>query len=148
VAKYYIDTEFNGFGGEIISFALVREDGAYLSLVFDCLKPVQWVRENVIPHLYAGPVSHTEKTIPVSSAGPLIATFLFGDSNPVVLADWPDDIRFFCELIMTGPGTMVGIKNLVFQMARGLDAYPTTLKGAVHHNAYWDAMALRELFVK
>ncbi len=29
-----------------------------------------------------------------------------------------------------------------FEMHR-VDAYPTMLPGAVQHNAYWDAMALR-----
>jgi hypothetical protein len=26
-----------------------------------------------------------------------------------------------------------------------VDAYPTTLDGAIQHNAWWDAMALRHL---
>jgi hypothetical protein len=42
------------------------------------------------------------------------------------------------------PGMMINIPRLSFEMFRE-DAYPTTLEGAVQHNAWWDAMALREL---
>jgi hypothetical protein len=139
---YFLDTEFNGFGGEIISFALVREDGEALSLVFGCDDPEDWVKEHVMPFLHSGKVSHPDPTIPRSDAGKMIAAFLKSDPDPVVVADWPDDIRYMCELVITGPGMMVGIKSLAFRMVR-VDSYPTTLKGAVQHNAYWDAMALR-----
>ncbi len=148
MASYFVDTEFNGFGGDIISFALVRDDGAYLSLVFGCEKPVAWVKEHVMPHLYAGKVSHESPTIAVADAPKMIGTFLFGDPDPIVYADWPDDIRYFCSLLMPRPGFMIGVKNLTFKMIR-CDAYPTTVEGAIQHNAYWDALALRDyLMVK
>jgi hypothetical protein len=98
----------------------------------------------VIPFLYAGKVSHASKTIRKSSAARMIANFIGLDLNPVIFADWPDDIRYFCELIITGPGTMVNISNLTFRVVR-CDAYPTDLNGAIQHNAYWDAMALRHV---
>jgi hypothetical protein len=38
---------------------------------------------------------------------------------------------------------MINVRpSIKFEMHR-VDAYPTTLPGAVQHNAYWDAMALR-----
>ena len=49
--RYFLDTEFNGFGGELISLALVPEHGhdeyyAVLPLP-DELHP--WVERNVVP---------------------------------------------------------------------------------------------------
>ena len=51
--RYFLDVEFNGFCGELISIALVPElDGAapfYEAL--DCAKPTPWVAEHVLPVL-------------------------------------------------------------------------------------------------
>ena len=68
-------------------------------------------------------------------------------SDLVIIADWPDDIRYFCQAIITAPGQMVNIPRLTFELAR-VDAYPSQLAGAVQHNALWDARALRALFIK
>ena len=42
---------------------------------------------------------------------------------------------------------MVNIPHLSFEVHR-VDAYPTALPGAVQHNAWWDAMALRHLLTQ
>lgn len=141
--RYYLDTEFNGFGGELISLGLVREDGAHFYCVFECHAPEPWVAENVIPILEPFPGGEQRwGTMERETAAHLIAEFLRDDGNPVIVTDWPDDIRYFCELVITGPGEMVNISHLKFEMHR-VDAYPTTLPGAIQHNALWDAMALR-----
>ena len=72
----------------------------------------------------------------------LVEEFLAGDEGPVIVVDWPDDIRYFCETIIVGPGKMIDIPGLTFEVFR-VDAYPTDLPGAVQHNALWDARALR-----
>ena len=145
--KFFIDAEFNDFGGELISFALVREDGDWLYLVFGCEAPSEWVAENVMPLLYKASTSHAAPTVSVSDAPRMIQQFLKDDPSPVVIADWPDDIRHMCDLLITGPGMMINIPTIVFQMIR-VNAYPTTVEGAIHHNAYWDAMALRQKFIE
>lgn len=137
--RYFLDTEFNEFGGDLISLALVREDGTSIYLVTDCPKPGPWVAVNVMPILDAG--GDPIKVAP-NEFGRRIAAFLHGDIDPVIVTDWPDDIRYFCQAIITGPGQMVSLGMLHFVMLR-VDAYPTTLPGAVQHNAWWDAMALR-----
>ena len=45
---------------------------------------------------------------------------------------------------MTVPGTMVRMPDLRFEF-RHVQAFPTSLHGAVQHNAWWDAMALRHI---
>lgn len=140
--RYFLDTEFNGMGGELISLALAREDdkvGFYLATRF-MSKPVPWVSDNVIPIvkcLGARPVMCSAEAF-----GTAIMSFLFNDHDPVIVADWPDDISYFCKALIVGPGKMVDIPSLKFEMIR-VDAYPTTLPGAVQHNALWDARALR-----
>jgi hypothetical protein len=144
--RYYLDTEFNEFGGELISLALVREDGKSIYLVYPDLEEYgPWVKENVVPILWSVPESSNAHYLTSHRHGAeLIQEFLSGDPQPFIITDWPDDIRYFCQAIITGPGMMINIPGVVFQMIR-VDAYPTTLVGAVQHNAYWDAMALREL---
>lgn len=146
--RYFLDTEFNGFGGELISLALVREDGDSLYLVYP--EPFDrydlWVQKNVMPILWSIPSplpGMAHKLNLRKDGGALIQEFLHNDPNPLIITDWPDDIKYFCQELITGPGTMINIPQLSFQMVR-VDAYPTTLEGAVQHNAWWDAMALRE----
>jgi hypothetical protein len=140
--KYFLDCEFNGYRGELISLALVGEDGREMYLVTHRLpEPMNpWVKENVIPILFAEGTSPTSWRTDLF--GPQIERFLLGDTYPVIVADWPDDIRYFCECLIVGPGEMVNIPRIRFDVER-VDAYPTDLRGAVQHNALWDARALR-----
>lgn len=141
--RYYLDTEFDGLGGRLISLALVREDGE--SFYYDARLSTfrdMWVCHNVVP-LIASVPDHVEiKTDEWTGVADLLEVFFSGDEDPVIVTDWPDDIRYFCEVAITGPGTMMNVPGLKFEMHR-VDAYPTTLPGAIQHNAWWDAMALR-----
>jgi hypothetical protein len=139
---YFLDTEFNEFGGDLISLALVSEDGEReLYLYTNCAAPGDWVRANVIPFIRV--VGAIPRIVGASDFGFEIAKFLADDPGmPQIVADWPDDIRYFCQTLITGPGEMVNIPALSFHLRR-VDAYPTTLEGAVQHNALWDARALR-----
>lgn len=139
--RYYLDTEFNDYRGELISLALVPEpDGiSELYVATACMEPAAWVAENVIPIIAAG---CEPKWILPHEFGQRVCDYLQGDDDPVIVADWPDDIRLLCDALITGPGQMVDVPGLRFEMIR-VDAYPTTLPGAVQHNALWDARALR-----
>jgi len=133
-------------GGQLISLALVPHDGGReLYLSTPCADAVPWVKENVLPIIRVTGAEPIE-VVP-DMIGDCIAGYLHRDINPTIIADWPDDISYFCEAIVTGPGKMVNIPRLVFELAR-VDAYPSRLAGAVQHNALWDARALRALFVK
>jgi hypothetical protein len=144
--NYYLDTEFNGFGGELISLALVRHDGESLYLVYPEPRNgyKSWVWENVVPILWSipSPLPGMAYKLENKQEGALrIAEFLKNDPDPMIITDWPDDIKYFCNAVITGPGTMANIPRFKFDMNR-VDAYPTTLPGAVQHNAWWDARAL------
>lgn len=142
--RYYLDTEFNGFGGELISLALVPDKGDAVYYVFtDFGLPEAWVSENVLPLIWNTPQPIPKRAWDKTAAAMDIAFYLRADSDPVIVSDWPADIRYLCELIEFPAGQMAPIARLKFELVR-VDAYPTTLTGAVQHNAWWDAMALRE----
>lgn len=138
---YYLDTEFDGFGGEILSLALVREDGEeFYWASYRAATPVNdpWVQENVIPiiDVEGARVTHT---------GPIARALQYAVGavdNVHVIADWPDDIAYFCQAMITEPGCRIDTPPLTFEILR-IDAYPTELEGAVQHNALWDARALK-----
>lgn len=143
--KYYLDTEFDGFAGRLLSLALVREDDNALYLIYSGAEISDpWVKENVAPILKAVP-NHVAAIECSHLGGALqIERFMRGDPNPVIITDWPDDVSYFCKAVITDPGEMVGLPRLAFEVHR-VDAYPTTLPGAIQHNAWWDAAALKHL---
>ncbi len=152
--RYYLDCEFNGLGGELISLALVAEDviGPDIYLANEKFKmpnPLMagigaidpWVAENIL-HL-VDDKTYAPLWCSLSHWPAHLETFLRKDRNVTIITDWPDDIKYFCELMITGPGTMIEVRpSIKFEMHR-VDAYPTTLPGAIQHCAIWDAYALR-----
>ena len=38
------------------------------------------------------------------------------DNEPLIVADWPEDIAQFCNLLVTGPGEMVDLRSLTFRL--------------------------------
>ncbi len=149
--NYYLDTEFDGPGGPLLSMGLVREDGVSLYATCRLRRPITdpWVRDNVVPIMYDIPhigidyklIDCTPQTLAVA-----LYDMLRMDSGLVnIITDWPIDIAYFCNAMIVGPGRMINIEQISFLMAR-VDAYPTDLVGAVQHNSYWDAMALRHHF--
>jgi hypothetical protein len=60
-----------------------------------------------------------------------------------IIADWPDDIRYFCESLITGPGTMIKTKKeLSFKIIR-IDSV-----SKLPHNALADAEGIKETYVR
>lgn len=152
--RYFFDTEFNGFGGSLLSCAMVRDetDAIYLVVPEEHIIALRrnnwmdpWVEANVIPHLFDVPAGIEPTIAPSKEWGPLLSDFLYrGDEVPQVFADWMSDIADLMNLFMTGPGEGVPMSHQTHMVClRHLDVYPTTLKGAVQHNAAWDAMALK-----
>jgi hypothetical protein len=138
--KLYLDTEFNAFGGKLISMALVPEGSMYPEFyceldMNDQLHP--WVRDNVVPHLIMVPCTHNEFQ-------QKLAVYLRTIGECTIIADWPDDIRYFCESLITGPGDMINLGyNLKFELN-----FDIKYTSEVPHNALWDARAIRDWCIK
>ncbi len=135
--RVYLDTEFNGFGGELISLALVPERENWPSFyavreVSGSINP--WVAEHVMPVLREVP-----RTPNVFTG--LVQDYMMRLPKTVeVIADWPEDISHLCAQLCAEAGQMLRV-------------FPTfclvdTWGGGggvskVPHNALEDARALR-----
>ena len=143
--RYFLDCEYDGFGGSLISLALVPEDGDeefYAVLAHE--RPLtEWVERNVAPFLNHVPEGLKGPPLEHEQAAILLAAWLTGLPEVEIIADWPDDIALFCRLITIGPGRMVPMPSLSFRLVT-LPGFSTAANSAVPHNALHDARALRD----
>jgi len=142
--RYYLDTEFDGHGGPLISMALVRGGADDSIMIVTGHWPLDpWVRGNVLPVLHSDKAATTQFCRP-NSVGRHIRDFIGTDTHPVIIADSPVDIGRFCTALSGDDGgwASVDFPLMTFEV-HNVDCYPTSLPGAVRHNAWWDAMALR-----
>ena len=143
--RYYLDTEFDGHGGALLSLALVRETGPSIHVRTDARATDPWVQQHVEPLMDAHDADSYGLCVPVAGVGTWIRNFLADDEAPVIVADSPVDIGRFCVALSTGEDggwASADYPRMTFEV-HNVDCYPTTLPGAVQHNAWWDAMALR-----
>lgn len=129
----YIDCEFNEFRGDLISMALIAEDGSEFYEVLPCEHPGSWVAEHVMPILGKAPIDRhifTHK----------LWAFLGEYAAIHLVADWPEDIAHFCQALIIGPGMRIDTPPLTMEVRRDLDAV-----SAQPHNALADARAIYEL---
>lgn len=129
--RLWIDTEFNEFKGALISMALVDEAGREWYEVLPCKKPGAWVAEHVIPILGKSPVS-----VQLMQRG--LQAFLRQYDAIHIIADWPEDLQHFCELLITGPGMRIDTPPLTMEVRRELAGV-----SELPHNALADARANR-----
>lgn len=128
----YIDCEFNGWMGELLSFAMVADDGAEFYAVLP--EPIiwdKWCFENVFPVLNKAPVA--------SFADFRVAfiEFLRGYRDPMIIADWPADIMYFSQVLL-GRGHEESILIPCSMKLVGCDYV-----SEIQHNALSDARAIK-----
>lgn len=95
----YLDTEFNGFGGGLISMALVATEISshdFSSEFYEVL-PLPtftdtWVHQNVLPVLNRQP-------IPEPTFRSILHQFLGQFDNPEIICDWHADAQHFCAAL-------------------------------------------------
>ena len=144
--RYFLDTEFNGFGGALLSLALVPEDGEEFYITLECEDRIfPWVERNVVPYLDKVPVGLVSPRMTRRQAADALAAYLGTDPEPELVADWPEDVTQFCSLLMIGPGQMVPMPPLTFRLVT-LQGFSPAANSAVPHNALHDARSLRDHF--
>lgn len=129
----YLDTEFNGFNGELISMALVSsvsKDDFYEVLPLPAqLDP--WVATHVTPKL-------RQRSIKPELFRARLHAYLGRHLGEPIYADWPEDhahlLRQLCE-----PG---GVSLQIDLTLRLIQSGP--LEPRIPHNALWDALALMQ----
>ena len=142
--RYFLDTEYNGWGGALLSLALVPDDGEELYLTLDWQGLLEeWVERNVLPYLDAVPESLVSPRMSRADAARTVAHYLAGDPDPLIVADWPEDLALFNALLVTGPGVMAEVPPLRFQFIP-LTGFSTAANSKVPHNALHDARAFRD----
>lgn len=146
--RYFLDTEFNGFAGELISLALVPEYGDrefYVVVpVTDAVDP--WVERHVLPYLHSVPDALDLSLDRVAAAHEL-AAYLATDRDPLIVADWPEDIALLCRLLLIEPDEIVDVAGLRFEFRR-TPGFSTSNNSRVPHNALHDARALRDFVLE
>ena len=101
-----------------------------------CYDPSGWVQEHVLPVLQTQPQARAK----VAS---LFADFLAGDPAPVLVADWPEDVAHAAALLTNGRGARLVDEEVTFRLL-GRSEFSADRLSALPHNAYYDALALRE----
>jgi len=135
--RYFLDTEFNGFGGALISLALVPEETGCPAFyaATTCDDPTDWVRAHVLPFLEIDPVAPDE-------LGRRMAAYLRNDEDPLLVADWPEDIALAARALIAAPGHRFPIAHIRFELC-DIFGFDSQAASAVPHNAYHDAVALK-----
>lgn len=127
-----LDTEFNSFGGDLISLALVdeREGAEYFYEVLPLPAQVHpWVAEHVVPLLDKEPISPAE-------FDRRLHEFLQRHQGVTIVADWPEDFIHLSRRLVREGGWQLQWEGDM----RLVDTPP--LHPAVPHNALSDAIAL------
>lgn len=143
--RYFLDTEYDGFGGPLLSIALVPEDGGeefYAVIEHEAIAS-QWVARYVVPYLDKVPEAHRGPPLSRGEAALEIAHYLTSDPAPEIVADWPEDLAQFSMLLVTGPGTMQPVPPFTLKFMP-LTGFSTAANSDVPHNALHDARALRD----
>ncbi|WP_294390779.1 hypothetical protein [uncultured Sphingomonas sp.] len=145
--RYFLDTEFNGFGGCLISLGLAPESGDqdYYVVIPMTEAPTPWVERHVMPYLESVPRTLYNRLDAVAAAHD-IAAYLSTDPEPEIVADWPEDIALFARLIVTGNAEIADVSNLRFHFVR-TPGFSTSANSQVPHNALHDARALRDFIL-
>ena len=128
--RLYLDTEFNGFGGELISMAIVDEVGKIFYRVLPLPEVVDpCVQEHVVPILDLDP-------IPYDQFRADLIEYLTNYYNPEIVVDWPSDVQLLFKVLLGKDHTdtfffpcTVSVMSL-----KSISAAP--------HNALYDAIGL------
>ncbi|QNN65085.1 hypothetical protein H9L12_13050 [Sphingomonas rhizophila] len=144
--RYFLDTEYDGFGGALLSLALVPEDGGeefYVVLDGEASDP--WVQRHVVPFLDMVPEGLKGPRLSRRAAAEALAAWIQLDEAVEIIADWPEDLAQLSMLLITGPGQMVAVPQLTLRLVP-LHGFSTAANSVVPHNALHDARALRDHF--
>jgi hypothetical protein len=142
--RYFLDTEYNGNCGALLSLALVPDDGEELYVTLATDEPiVEWVQRHVVPYLDTVPEQLTCTRLSRSDAAGAVERYLRHDDEAVIIADWPEDIAQFCNLMITGAGDMIDVRDVTFRLLP-LSNFSTAANSKVPHNALHDARSLRD----
>lgn len=132
--KIFLDTEFNGFGGQLISMALVGpNDSEWYEVLHLPTQIDPWVSDHVVPYLNKHPIEESEFKRSLIS-------FLQYHAGVPIVADWPEDFMHLMKFLYGPNGEQL---NLEFKFELVISG---TLNPEIPHNALHDARALKQWY--
>ena len=128
----YLDCEFNGFHGELISLALASTTGKHWYNARELPKSIDpWVKEHVVPFIFRQPVDdHFFKQS--------LWEYLRTHQDEDIIADWPEDFGHLMHWLVEPNGIMPNLELHMNLIRSG------ELKPDIPHNALSDAIALMQ----
>ena len=137
--RLFIDCEFNGGHGELISMAIVSEDGQreFYEVVEHKQPTVGWVQENVIPILGKPAVNS-------ATFKERLKKFLEPFARITLIADHGADHFYFLQQIIGAEGWMM----TDYPVEMVIDVNVSAKKSTILHNALEDAKAIRLSWLK
>jgi hypothetical protein len=140
MTEIFLDCEWNGYRGSLITMALVAMSGEELYVGIPLLEEADpWVRRHVLPVVG----EEVEGVTGPTELASRLAAFLAQFEAVHLIADWPEDIERFCRALITGPGLRVDTPPLTMEVRRDLDS----AQSALPHNALADARAIRDHYL-
>ena len=120
------------------------EDGDELYLTLRTDEPiVEWVERHVVPYLDSVPERLSCPRLDRRDAAHALEQYLRHDEQPLIVADWPEDVAQFCSLLTPEPAKMIDLRHLTFRLVP-MSNFSTAENSKVPHNALHDARALRD----
>lgn len=134
----YLDTEFDGHGGDLISLALAGDDGSQWYGIFNDYCSDEWVKEHVSPLLYAmKPTIQGDHRVLRFS----LKEYLKAREGCTIWADWPADFEWLMSAMCGDSYSDSFLIPCRMQLIITPDGEP---KPEIPHNALSDALALMQ----
>lgn len=138
---FFIDTEYNETGGDLLSMALVDVEGDEFYEVIE--RPgivlTDWVKAHVEPVFQRIPITYTDFQ-------DKLFTFLspYSVTGFTVMADHPADLKYFCESLVVFGGVTFNFDSFNLICHAELGNY----KSEIPHNALADAEAIKNCWLQ
>jgi hypothetical protein len=130
----FLDTEFNGFHGHLLSMAICGNGIEPFYEVIDAPVTHPWVSEHVAPFFGKEP-------IPYRIFEEKLHEYLMHLGHCEVIADWPEDLCHLYRCLCAEGGKMLNF-NFTAKLITSGQLFPHT-----PHNALSDAEALRDWYL-
>ena len=134
--KLWMDAEFNGWSGELISLALVPEFGNPFYEVLPCPNPVEWVKHNVIPFLNKQPID-------IPTFKQRLGEYLRQWNEVHIVATWPSDFVHLMNSLIVSDGVVTKKPKIVMEMPIPTREGVEMMMKYATHNALDDATVLK-----
>ena len=147
MSKLFLDCEFDGYQGKLISIGISSECNQEFYAYVDSEIYDPWVKKNVVSKLKKFRdigdsllmVEAVSDTDPISEG---LEEYLSQFDGVEIIADWPEDITYFTELLITGPGERIDTPSLTMKVYREINSDASE----VPHNALEDARAIKKMY--